>query len=158
MSSQALREPTGHVYRVDRKRGPQWYAKYRLPSGRQVQKHLGPAWTGRGRPPAGYLTKRTAEAVLRATLEEARRGTLPGMVRTGVTVGDACDEYLRWIAEDRGRKASTVQDYRSTLAIHVRPVFGDRLLESVTAGDIERWLAGLREGGQLSSRTLQKAM
>jgi hypothetical protein len=30
---------------VERKRGPQWYAKYRLPDGRQVQRHLGPAWT-----------------------------------------------------------------------------------------------------------------
>ena len=51
-------EPSGHVFRVERKRGPQWYAKYRLPDGRQVQRRIGPAWTGRGRPPAGYFTKR----------------------------------------------------------------------------------------------------
>ena len=48
--------PTGHVYRVERARV--WYAKYRLPDGRQVQKKLGPAWTERGRPANGYLTKR----------------------------------------------------------------------------------------------------
>ena len=30
--------PTGHVFRVERKRGVSWYAKYRLPDGRQVQK------------------------------------------------------------------------------------------------------------------------
>jgi hypothetical protein len=35
--------------------------KYRLPDGRQVQKKLGPAWIERGRPPAGYFTKRLAE-------------------------------------------------------------------------------------------------
>src|SRR3712207_2097545 len=98
-----VREPSGHVFRVERKRGLQWYAKYRLPDGRQVQKHLGPAWTERGRPLAGYLTKRTAEAALRELLDHARRGTLPGMVRTGATVNDACDEYLRWLLEDRGR-------------------------------------------------------
>ena len=40
----------------------------------------------RGRPAAGYFTKRTAEAWLRGVLDEARRGTLPGMVRTGVTL------------------------------------------------------------------------
>ena len=33
-----------------------------MPNGRQVQKKLGPAWTQRGRPPAGYFTKRLAEA------------------------------------------------------------------------------------------------
>ena len=52
--------PTGHVFRVDRKRGPVWYAKYRLPNGRQVQRKIGPAWSERGRPPAGYFTKRLA--------------------------------------------------------------------------------------------------
>jgi hypothetical protein len=35
--------PTDHVYRVERVLGPVWYAKYRLPDGRQVQKKLGPA-------------------------------------------------------------------------------------------------------------------
>ena len=38
-----LRPPTRHVYRVERARGPVWYAKYRLPDGRQVQKKVGPA-------------------------------------------------------------------------------------------------------------------
>jgi integrase len=51
--------PTGHVFRVERVGGPAWYAKYRLPDGRQVQRKLGPAWTERGRPPAGWFTKRT---------------------------------------------------------------------------------------------------
>ncbi len=75
---EAARAPSGHVFRVERARGPVWYAKYRLPDGRQVQKKIGPAWTERGRPPAGYFTKRTAEAWLRDVLDEARRGTLSG--------------------------------------------------------------------------------
>jgi len=50
------------VFRVDRSHGPVWYAKYRLPDGRQVQKKIGPAWTDRGRPPAGSYTKRQADA------------------------------------------------------------------------------------------------
>ncbi|MGC2374567.1 MAG: hypothetical protein WA484_11910 [Solirubrobacteraceae bacterium] len=57
-SRRPAQPPTGHVFRVERKRGPVWYAKYRLPDGRQLQKKLGPAWTERGRPPAGYFTKR----------------------------------------------------------------------------------------------------
>jgi hypothetical protein len=63
--------PTG-VFRVERARGPVWYEKYRPPDGRQIQKKIGPAWTGRGRPAAGYVTKRLAEDWLRELLEEAR--------------------------------------------------------------------------------------
>jgi len=58
MSREVLEQkhpPSGHVFRVERKRGPAWYAKYRLPDGRQVQRRIGPAWTGRGRRPAGVL-------------------------------------------------------------------------------------------------------
>jgi hypothetical protein len=66
-------EPSGHVYRVERVRGPQWYAKYRLPEGRQVQRRIGSAWSGRGRPPAGHFTKRTAEAWLHDVLDQAPR-------------------------------------------------------------------------------------
>ena len=65
---------------------PAWYAKYRLPDGRQVQKKIGPAWVGRGRPPAGYVTKRLAEEWLAEVLADARRGMLPGLVRTGATL------------------------------------------------------------------------
>lgn len=71
-----LRPPTGHVFRVARARGPVWFAKYRLPDGRQVQKKIGAAWAERGRPPARYVTKRTAEDWLRRVLDEARSGTL----------------------------------------------------------------------------------
>ena len=61
----AVGPPTGHVFRVERASGPVWYAKHRLPDGRQVQKKIGPAWGERGRPPVGWYTKRTAEAWLR---------------------------------------------------------------------------------------------
>jgi hypothetical protein len=103
---------SGHVFRVERARGPVWYAKYRLPDGRQVQKKLGPAWTERGRPAAGYFTKRLAEDWLRETLHDARRGTLAGQVRTGATFADAAAEWLRYVEFDRQRKPSTVAGYK----------------------------------------------
>ena len=62
------------------------------------------SWTERGRPPAGYFTNRQAEAWLREVLDEARRGTLPGMVRTGATFADAAAEWLRYVEHDRGRE------------------------------------------------------
>ena len=137
----SFRVPTGHVFRVERARGPAWYMKYRLPDGRQVQKKLGPAWTERGRPPAGYFTKRLAEDALRRTLDEARRGTLPGMVRTGATFTDAAAEYLRYIEHDRGRKPSTLRGYRSAIEAHLLPAFGQLPVEDVTTAAIEQWLA-----------------
>src|SRR3954467_10616127 len=99
--SRSFQPISGHVFRVERRRGPQWYAKYRLPDGGQVQKRIGPAWTGRGRPTAGYFTKRTGAAGRPDVWVPARRGELPGMVRTGATVADAAAEWLRWAEHER---------------------------------------------------------
>jgi integrase len=150
----ALREPTGHVFRVERSRGPQWYAKYRLADGRQVQKRLGPAWTERGRPPAGYFTKRLAESWLRRTLDEARRGTLPGAVRTGATFADAAAEWLRYVEHDRGRKPSTVTGYKAIVRSQLLPAFGELPLESVTTPLIERWIGGMERSASTRTKAL----
>ena len=146
-----LRSPSGHVFRVDRTRGPIWYAKYRLPDGRQVQKKLGPAWTERGRPPAGYFTKRLAEDWLRDVLHDARHGTFAGQVRTGATFADAAAEWLRYIEVDRRRKPSTVEGYKVIVRSQLLPAFGEVPVESVTTEAIEQWLSSLP--GAASSRT-----
>ncbi len=135
--------PSGHVFRVERKSGPQWFAKYRLPDGRQVQRKIGPAWPARGRPTAGYFTKRTAESWLRNVLDEARKGTLPGLVKTDVTFADAAEEWLRYIEHDRGRKPSTVAGYRALLRSQLLPTFGELPIESITTAMIEAWIAGV---------------
>jgi integrase len=142
--------PTGHVFRVERKRGPIWYAKYRLPDGRQVQKKIGPAWSERGRPPAGHYTKRLAEDWLHDVLNRARQGTLPGLVRTGATVADAAGEFLRYIEYDRERKPSTVKGYRWIINAQILPALGAMQLEDLTTEHVERWLAAM--GGKASSR------
>jgi len=142
---------SGHVYRVERTRGPAWYAKYRLPDGRQVQKKLGPAWTARGRPAAGHFTKRTAQAWLDDVLAQARRGELQGMVATGATVADAAAEWLRWAEHDRACKPSTLTDYRHT-ADRIARDLGDLRLEDVTPALLEQWKATLTA----SNRTVAK--
>src|SRR3954471_7220965 len=145
------RPVSGHVFRVVRTRGPVWYAKYRLPDGRQIQRKLGPAWTARGRPPAGYFTKRTAEAWLDDVLAQARRGELPGMVATGATVADAAAEWLRWAEHDRACKPSMLTDYRHT-ARRIERDLGHLRLEDVTPELLERWRATL----DVSNRTVIK--
>jgi len=141
--SAGLRLPSGHVFKVDRARGAVWYAKYRLPDGRQVQRKIGPAWTERGRPAAGYFTQRTADAWLRDLLDQARHGTLPGMTRTGATFADAAAEWLRYIEHDRQRKPSTVNGYQAIVRSQLLPTFGSMPIESITPATIEAWLAGV---------------
>ena len=149
-----VQPPSGHVFRLDRARGPVWYAKYRLPDGRQVQRKIGPAWAERGRPPAGYVTKRLAEAWLRDVLDQARRGSLPGMVRTGATFADAAAEFLRYAADERDCKPSTLRDYRSIVEAHLVPRFGAERIEDITPTMIEEWRASF--GPHLAARTKNK--
>lgn len=153
-----MQVPRGHVFRRSGARGDVWYAKYRLPDGRQVQRRVGPAWSERGRPAAGYFTKRTAQDWLGDVLDQARRGTLPGMVRTGATFADACAEYLRWIEHDRARKPSTVRDYHSIIKAHLLPTFGSIRLEDLSTERIERWAEGLTLGGRMNNRTKLKIL
>ena len=68
---------SGHVFRVERKRGPVWYAKYRLPDGRQVQRKLGPAWTGRGRPAGGLPDKAPRPGAARRHARPGSQGHAP---------------------------------------------------------------------------------
>jgi integrase len=119
-----------------------------------VQRKIGPAWTARGRPPAGYVTQRLAEAWLRDVLDQARRGTLPGMVRTGATFADAAAEFLRYAADDRDCKPSTMRDYRSIVATHLVPRFGEERIEDITPQMIEEWRTSF--GPALAARTKNK--
>jgi hypothetical protein len=123
---------SGHVYRVDRRQGPIWYAKYRLPDGRQVKKKIGPAWTGRGRPRVGYFTRRGAEEWLRETLDDVRERAYAGARRTDATFAEAAREWLRYVEHDRACKPSTLRSYRSTLEAHLLPAFGPLPLHEIT--------------------------
>jgi integrase len=77
-------------------------------------------------------------------LDRARRGTLTGLVRTGVTFGEAAAEWLRYVEQDRERKPSTVAGYRALVRSQLLPTFGELPIESITTAMIERWLAGVR--------------
>ncbi len=73
-------------------------------------------------------------------LDEARRGTLPGMVRTGATFADAVAEWLRHVEQDRRRKPSTIAGYRALARSQLLPAFGELPIETITTPTIERWL------------------
>jgi integrase len=138
-----MRWGSGTVFKVERKHGTVWYAKYRTPSGRQVQKLIGPAWSGREAPPPGYYTKRMAEDWLRSQLVEGHQTAAAGRVETGVTFAEAAEEYLRYAEHDRGCKPSTIRGYRSQLNAHLLPAFGKMRIDDITERAIERWRSGM---------------
>jgi integrase len=147
------RNATGHVKLVRRKRGDQWYVKYRRPDGRQVERKLGPAWTGSGRPPAGHFTRRTAEEALQAILTDARRGSFD-TPPSGATFADAAVEYLRYIEHVRQIDAVTVRDYRGVIDRYLTPVFGDKPLEAITPDMIDAYKEKLIAEKRLSNRVI----
>jgi integrase len=148
------RPATGHVFQIKRKKGPVWVAKYRLPDGRQVKKTIGLAHTGRGRPPAGTYSRRTAEDWLRDVLQQAEAKTLPGTACPGVTFEQAAREWLRFVAEERACKPSTVRSYRSSVEARLIPAFGEWRLEDITARDLERWRATLLTSPRTKNKLL----
>jgi integrase len=155
MQTVHTRPVSGHVFRLERKRGDRWYMKYRLPDGRQIQKLIGPAWTSRkGAPPPGYYTKRTAQTVLNETLARARRGELGGVAAVRATFANAAEEWLRYVERDRERKASTVADYRHMVS-RLKPELGSLRIEDITPERIESYRDDLVEGGR-SNRTINK--
>ena len=99
----------------------------------------------RGPVASGYVTKRLAEDWLRTTLEDARRGALPGQVRTGVTFADAAAEWLRYVEHDRQRKPSTLAGYRMIVRSMLLPAFGEEPVEAITTAEIERWSGTLTQ-------------
>jgi integrase len=151
MRQPAPRPISGHVFKRKGKRGVVWYAKFRLPDGRQQKKRLGLAWTEKTAPPDGYFTKGKAQAHLDELLRQTRDGSLPGLVQTGKTFADATDEWLAYSENVRDCKPSTMRDYRNMVRVLVRE-FGTRKIETITTQDIDLWISGY--GG--SNRTRQK--
>jgi hypothetical protein len=61
---------------------------------------------------------------LRDVRDQAERGVLPGMVRTGRTFADAAGEYVRYLADGWQRKPSTMRDARSVIRHYRLTPFG----------------------------------
>ena len=151
---------SGHVQLRKRKRGDQWYVAYRI-NGRRFKRRLGPAWKEKGRPPAGYYTRRKAEEALQAILTDARRGELPLPDPGGEahTYGDTCDEFLRYVRDEKQRSTSTVGDYGNAIKRRLLPEFGeDTPVASITREQIDAFRERLLMEGQLSRRSVQKLL
>src|SRR4051812_14821963 len=106
---------------IARGKRPTLYMKGRV-NGRAYQKRLGPLWKGRDAPPPGHYTRRMAQAALDEFLVDARRDRIAGLMRTtDVRFAEAATEWLRYIRDERRRKKSTLEGYRSVLHVHLLP-------------------------------------
>lgn len=154
---------SGHVFRMKRKSGDRWMAKWRDAEG-QHQAVLGKAWTKRGKPAEGYLIKQGAQRELDAILADARRNRLTSQPRRSgtVTFAEAAREWLRYVEHDRKRRPSTIADYRWIVERRLLPDFGELALESITTQRIDSWrvelvaAGGIADGEGLSARTINK--
>jgi integrase len=147
---------SGHVYCYEGKRRSTWYAKWRDAAG-QHQRRLGLAWNDKGPPPPGYLREKDAKAALQAILTDARRGAVE-QVRTGLTFAMVADDWLAYGVRERDWKPSTLVDNRSVVEAHLKPAFGSRRIEKITARQIEDWRNELVDERGASRRTANKAL
>ena len=145
---------SGTVFLVERRRGSQWYAKYRV-NGRQIKKLIGRAWTKSGRPPAAQLTRAQAEEALEALLVDARRGAAPVAGDKGeATFADAAAEFLRYKGDIRKIDPATLGDYRGVVSRYLLPRFGEQRLEAITPDMIDAYKEELIAEGRLSNRVI----
>lgn len=149
---------SGHLLRTERATGARWVGHWRDLDGVQHKRVIARVWIGRGQPTDGYLTKRGAQRALDEILIEERR-RVPGSAvraRSPVTFEEAAAEWLRYLRDDRGRRASTVRDYERVLRKWLMPVFGPAHIEAISARDIDRFRAALVADGLLTPRTINK--
>lgn len=100
-----------------------------------------------------FSVKRDAERFALRMEDEIERGQSTDVyVRRGTTVRDAVEGSMA--ASEAKLKPRTFNSYRQSYDNHVLPTLGARRVSSITAQDVERWVAGLSASG-LSPATVR---
>jgi hypothetical protein len=76
------------------------------------------------------------------------------LVRGEVRFDEAARERLRYTAEDRACKPTTMRDYRNTVERRLLPFFGGMRLDAITPQMIETWRASLTSGARTKNKQL----
>jgi integrase len=143
---------------IERRSGPFWYAKTRVPgrTAEQTTRRLAPAHLAGGQPPNGHLTRKQAEDALADLLAVERRNVGAGAydhLPSGATFADAAAGYLRHVEHVKGREVSTVRDYRYSIAKYLNPRWGERPVNAIRSADVEAFRDELM-ASKLSARTV----
>jgi integrase len=81
------------------------------------------------------LSKKEAERKLRRMIDAT---TANARVAEQVTLKVAGDRYVSHLEGYKGRKPTTIGDYRGYLSAHLVPMLGDRAISSITRKDVEQ--------------------
>jgi integrase len=122
-----------------------WYGQWRV-GGRRVTRKLGSkreVGTRLG------LTRAQAERRLQRLIDTETHAPVDERLSVGET-GELLVAHL----EALGRKRSTLDEYRSTLTVHLAPFFGDAPLDKVGKRQIEAFIAAKRQEGKATKSTL----
>lgn len=109
---------------------PRYLVRYRKPDGRQSTKR-------------GFTTKRDAEQWLTAIESAKQRGEFVAVSAGRTRIRDLAPG---WLAAKHVRvKPSHYVDLETAWRVHVEPRWGDVAVGTVTAGDVQSWIAGLSQ-------------
>jgi len=141
MSLPAAARVTGHLKLLERRDGPVWFVKTRVPgrTPEQTTRRLSAAHLGGGKPRAGHLTRRQAEDALADLLAQERRNVGQRTYEhqpDGATFADAAAGFLRHVEFVKGREHSTIRDYKSSIKSTLGPRFAERPVASITPAEI----------------------
>ena len=133
---------SGHLKLIQRRDGPVWYAKTRVPGRRpeQTTRRLAPAHLHGGRPRRGHLTRTQAKDALADILAEERRKIGHGEYDyqpDGATFAEAAAGFLVHVEQVKRREFSTLRDYRYSIDRYLNKRWGDRPVMSITPQDVE---------------------
>ncbi len=132
---------TGHLKLVERREGPVWYVKTRVPgrTPEQTTRRLAPAHVRGGRARAGHLTRRQAEDALADQLAAERQNIGQRAYDhqpDGATFADAAAGYLHHVEHVKGREYSTLRDYRCSIRGQLNPRFGARPVAAIAPAEL----------------------
>lgn len=131
--------------RKDARQGRSWYGQWWV-GGRRVTRKVG---TKRETGTRVGLTRSQAERKLQRLIDAETAAPVDERLSLGVA-----GEMLISQLEARGRKRSTIGEYRSYLNMHLAPFFGDKPLDKVTPASIESFIAAKRREGKATKSIL----
>ena len=126
MSTAKTPRVTGHLKLIERREGPVWYARTRVPgrTPEQTTRRLAPAHLTGGKPRTGHLTRKQAEDALADLLTAERRAVGHGAYDHqpgGATFADAAAGYLHHVEHVKRREFATIKDYRLSISRYLEP-------------------------------------
>jgi integrase len=132
-----------------RRRGRSWVVYFRA-NGRQVWRSFADD---------DYGGEKWSREAAELWLAQSNAKRIQGGFRAPVnaSLGDALDEWLRYVEQERRVKPSTRREYGSAVEAHLRPAFGHLRLRDLTPAHVEEWKARLLASG-LSPRTVNKLL